>query len=120
MRKYHEPGIEMGDVSPVCPVFSGVSRQAPQAASIPPCMEIGHAPGGGTLQALSRPLTIGPAHKPGTSFTLSLAYDSPQQELGPGPHFQHDGATGCQMKSDLSYYKQTKQNISQDVGLLFV
>lgn len=66
MRKYHKPGMEMGDISPVCPVFAGVSRQAPQAASIPPCMEMGLAPVGGTPQA---PLTrdSAPHHRPHTS-----------------------------------------------------
>lgn len=69
---------------------------------------------------MTQPHTIGPRHKPGTSFTFSFAFDSPQQKRGSRQCFRHDYATGCQVKSDLSCYKQTKQNSFQDVGLLFV
>lgn len=42
------------------------------------------------------------------------------KKLGSRKCFQQDCATGCQVKNDLSCYKQTKQSSFQDVGLLFV
>lgn len=57
---------------------------------------------------------------PCISITFLFAFNSPQLTLGSWRGFQHDCATGCQMETNLSFCKQTKQNSFQDVGLLCV
>lgn len=107
MRKYHKPGTEMGDASLVCPVFASVPRQSPQKASISTIYGKGSCPrrqdpAGSIVWWLCR------RHKPGTSFPSHLLSTVHSKNWGSRQCFQHHCATGCQVKSDLSCYKQTK------------
>lgn len=118
MRTYYQLDTEMGDGALVSPHSTRVSRQSPQRASISPSRDVGHAQEAGAhwLHCLMMPCKhqcLG--HKPGISCTFSFAFDSPQQKPGSRRCFQQDCATGCQVKNDLSCYKQTKQSSFQDV-----